>query len=148
MINPKKTNFNDTTNLYINDIHNKYPDIHNHLVLKPGCIGEYKIEWDTYVYTVNKKLVAILSQNDKIGFDILTLKLNVENNLQTRDMYPNIIIPGYHMNKMHWSSILLNTNEKLPNEVLKELMDESYSLVFSSLSKKIQQSIINNGVSK
>ena len=37
------------------------------------------------------------------------------------------IFPAYHMNKKHWISIVLDKNIKL--EIIKELIDISYSLV-------------------
>lgn len=135
-------------NKIINDIHNKYPMIHKRFINKPECIGYYKVEWDTYVYTLNNKLVAILSYNKKFGEDILNVKLRVENNMSLRDMYPATIIEGYHMNKNHWSSIKLGKIDSLPNTLINELIDESYFLVYSGLTKKAQRLIDIKGDNK
>ena len=43
------------------------------------------------------------------------------------------VVPGYHMNKKHWITISL-TGE-LDEEMLKGLIDDSYELVVSKLSK-------------
>jgi predicted DNA-binding protein (MmcQ/YjbR family) len=143
MIKNKDIIYNTDTGLPISDIHLNYPDIHKQFLLNPGCIGAYKAEWDTYVYTVEKKVVSILSHNDKINADILNLKLRVEDNMELRDMYPDVIIPGYHMNKIHWSSIILDKKDKLPQGMLNNLIDDSYFLVFSKLPKRTQLMIKN-----
>jgi len=42
---------------------------------------------------------------------------------------------------VHWNTIALNGN--LPTAFVKELIDHSYELVFKSLTKKIQNEIID-----
>ena len=38
----------------------------------------------------------------------------------------NYIIPGYHMNKQHWNTIILN--EKCDEKLVQELIEQSYDL--------------------
>ncbi len=144
MTNNKDIIINSETGFPVFDIHLNYPEIHKQFLLNTGCIGAYKIEWDNYVYTVQKKIVSILSHNDKLSADLLNLKLRVEDNMELRDMYPDVIIPGYHMNKIHWSSIILNKLDELPEGMINDLIDESYFLVFSKLPKKTRLLIQNN----
>jgi predicted DNA-binding protein (MmcQ/YjbR family) len=59
---------------------------------------------------------------------------------ELREKYKDII-PGYYLNKTHWSSVLLDG--KVPETILKQLLDGSYGLILNSLSKKIQNEIIN-----
>jgi predicted DNA-binding protein (MmcQ/YjbR family) len=44
------------------------------------------------------------------------------------------ILPGYHMNKKHWNTVLLDGT--LPLQLVRELIDHSYELVRPSASKK------------
>ena len=44
------------------------------------------------------------------------------------------------MDKRSWNSIDLNG--ALPEEVLREMIDESYRLVFEKLTKKLQREIL------
>jgi predicted DNA-binding protein (MmcQ/YjbR family) len=134
---------NPETGLPAADIHLNYPKIDNQFLLNSECIGSYKIEWDSYVYTLHNKIVSILSHNDKFNSDILNLKLRIEDNMELRDMYPGVIIPGYHMNKIHWSTVILNKMDELPLGMINELIDQSYFLVFSKLPKKTQLLIQN-----
>ena len=50
------------------------------------------------------------------------------------------IVPGYYMNKMHWSTIYLDGN--IPQDVLSDIVYASYKLVRSSLSKKAQKKML------
>jgi predicted DNA-binding protein (MmcQ/YjbR family) len=49
------------------------------------------------------------------------------------------VLPGWHMSKKHWNTVLLN-NELNTNE-LQELIVHSYELVVSSLPKKLQHEL-------
>lgn len=44
------------------------------------------------------------------------------------------------MNKVHWNSVNLNGN--VPESVIKEMIDQSYELVFNSFSKKKQKELL------
>lgn len=44
------------------------------------------------------------------------------------------------MNKEHWNSLYLEGN--VPDEIVKDMLDKSYNLVFTSLGKKLQKEII------
>jgi predicted DNA-binding protein (MmcQ/YjbR family) len=63
------------------------------------------------------------------------VKNTPEDGEELREKYSDII-PGYHLNKKHWSSIFLNGT--IPATVLKQMLDSYYYLVISSLAKKIQ----------
>ncbi len=46
------------------------------------------------------------------------------------------MIPGYHMNKKHWNTIIINGEMK--DEILIDMIDDSYDLVVSKLTKKVR----------
>lgn len=50
------------------------------------------------------------------------------------------IVPGYYMNKTHWNSVYLDGT--VPEDILKEMINQSYNLIFNSLSKKKQKEIL------
>ena len=66
--------------------------------------------------------------------DFITLKGDPDNNIVLRETYSDIT-PGYYSNKVHWNSIVLNSNE-VSEAQIKEFMDVSYELVYQKLSKK------------
>ena len=49
-----------------------------------------------------------------------------------RDIF-EAVIPGYHMNKEHWNTVILNGT--VPTEEIKKMIDTSYSLVVGNLRK-------------
>ena len=51
---------------------------------------------------------------------------NPERAISLREEYGDIL-PGYHMNKKHWNTILLNGT--IPSQVIRELITHSYELV-------------------
>lgn len=44
------------------------------------------------------------------------------------------------MNKVHWNSVYLDGD--VPDDILKQMIDMSYNLIFNSLSKKVQKEIL------
>jgi len=56
-----------------------------------------------------------------------------------RDIFPSII-PGYHMNKSSWNSVILDGS--IPQGEIERMMDNSYLLVVSKMTKKDQASIL------
>ena len=49
-----------------------------------------------------------------------------------RDIF-EAVIPGYHMNKEHWNTVILNGT--VPKEEIEKMIDTSYSLVVGNLRK-------------
>lgn len=78
----------------------------------------------TLVYKVNNKMFLLVSL-DKIPMTI-NLKCEPDKAIEQREDCPEIILPGYHMNKKHWNTILV---EGLQKNKLLELIDDSYNLV-------------------
>lgn len=64
------------------------------------------------------------------------LKINVKCDPDLADIlrqgYP-AITPGYHMNKRHWNTILLDGT--IPDSQIERFIDDSYDLVVKSLKK-------------
>ena len=66
-------------------------------------------------------------------FDFCCLKCEPERNLELQEAYQGIK-PGWHMNKRHWISVHFNPD--VPDNTIKELVRQSYDIVYRSLSKK------------
>lgn len=118
----------------------KYPWIEAYCQDKSGSEMDYKIEWEATRFMIRGKMYAMMG-GDKEGRAIITLKLAPHNGQALRTLYPNDVRPGYYMNKEHWNSVDLKGN--LPDEVLKQMLDEAYELILKSFSKKVQVEIQN-----
>ena len=64
----------------------------------------------------------------------VNLKCDPERALELRAQYPDDVLPGYHMSKKHWNTVILNG--RLTDEQIKELIDHSYELIVNGLSKR------------
>ncbi len=80
---------------------------------------------DTLVYKVNGKVFLLT------GLDSHPLQFNVkcdpDRAIELREDYPQNVLPGYHMNKKHWNTIIVDGT--LSNKQLQEFIDHSYELV-------------------
>ncbi len=104
---------------------------------KKGVQKDFKTEWNATRYMLNGKMFA-MQGGDKEGKPIITVKLDPMFGQFLRGQYQDIV-PGYYMNKEHWNSLYLEG--EVPDEVLKEMLDQAYQIVLNSLSKKIQMEI-------
>jgi len=107
---------------------------------KKGASEHFPFDEDTLVFKVGGKMFALSSllQWEK-NEPSVNLKCDPERAQELRAEYDEIK-PGFHMSKVHWNTIALNGN--LSTAFVKELIDHSYELVFKSLTKKIQNEII------
>lgn len=102
---------------------------------KPGTSESLPFGGDTLVFKVVSKIFAL---TDIENFESVNLKCDPAKAIELRDQY-QAIMPGYHMNKKHWNTVLINGD--VNGHILKELIDHSYFLVVSSLTKKERLSI-------
>jgi len=63
----------------------------------------------------------------------VNLKCDPERAVELREQYPDGVLPGYHMNKQHWNSVVL---EAVPDTLLIELCQHSWDLIVASLTRK------------
>lgn len=89
----------------------------------------------TLVFTVVDKMFA-LANMDK--FESINLKCDPEKAIQFREEYP-AIIPGWHMNKKHWNTVILDGS--LNDDFIYELTKHSYDCVVNSLPKKVKMKL-------
>lgn len=106
------------------------PDAIERFLSKPHAEETTPFGPETLVYKVGGKMFA-LTQPDEFPAKI-NLKGDPERSVQLREEYEGIQ-PGYHMNKRHWNTVLLDGS--VPAGVVRELIDRSYDLVVASLTK-------------
>jgi len=90
---------------------------------------EFPFGENTLVYKVMGK---IFSLTDVELFDSINLKCDPENGVQLREQYA-CVLPGYHMNKRHWITVLMDGS--MPDKLIKNWIDHSYELVASTFTK-------------
>lgn len=103
---------------------------------KAGVTEEFPFGEETMVYKVMGKMFALTSL-DATPFSI-NLKCDPERALQLREEY-DCVLPGYHMNKKHWNTILVDGSVK--DSLLREWVDHSYDLVAQALPRKLREQL-------
>ena len=71
-------------------------------------------------------------------YSSINLKCDPEKSIELQETYHGII-PGYHMNKVHWNTV--SVNEDVSSVFLLELIDISYLLIVNSLPKKVKNGL-------
>ncbi|MBR6627426.1 MAG: MmcQ/YjbR family DNA-binding protein [Clostridium sp.] len=114
----------------------RYSWLDDYLMDKPAVTKDFKIEWNWIRYFIGGKMFAAVLLDKESKPYYINLKLEPLEGDFWRTQYEDIV-PGYYSNKQHWNSI--KPDGTVPDELLKELLDKSYELVFRGLSKKKQQ---------
>lgn len=110
-------------------------EFRDYCIKKKGVTEHFPFDQNTLVFKVMGKMFALA---DVETFDFINLKLEPEKAVELREKYQGIK-PGYHMSKIHWNSVYVNTD--VSDRLLLELVDDSYKLVVSSLTKKLKEEL-------
>jgi len=117
---------------------------------KPEATLDFPFGEEVKVFKVKNKMFATLSlgkmgkgdgksNSPEEGDWWMNLKCDPDEAVMLRDIFPSII-PGYHMNKKLWNTIILDGS--IPQGEIERMMDNSFMLVVSKMTKKDQQSIL------
>lgn len=120
--------------------------VKNYLLNKPFTQETYPFGEGVAVFKVKNKMFATLAigkmgKGEEGNQDIwwVNLKCDPQEAIMLRDVF-TAVIPGYHMNKVHWNTIKLDGT--IPDGEVERMMDNSYMLVVNNMPKKDQQSIL------
>ncbi len=92
--------------------------------------------WQLVRYNVNKK--AFLWTYERNGSIHLNVKTDPDKAFFWRDIYPSVL-PGYHQNKKHWNTIILDGT--VPEKDIRLMIAESYDLISKSASARIYEAV-------
>jgi predicted DNA-binding protein (MmcQ/YjbR family) len=99
-----------------------------------GAVEEFPFGPETAVFKVAGKIFALSALE---GTPLaVSVKCEPDLAVALRDSYP-AIRPGYHLNKRHWNTITLDGS--LPDQLVRDLIEDSYDLVVSALSKHVRE---------
>jgi len=90
---------------------------------------------DTLVFRVMNKIFALINLDGEIR---INLKCEPSRAISLREEF-SAIIPGYHMDKKHWNTLIMNGI--LKKDLVTELIDHSYELIVESLPKNKKEEI-------
>ncbi len=110
-------------------------EFRDYCISKKGVTEAFPFDKNTLVFKVMGKMFALA---DVETFDFINLKSDPEKAVELREKYQGIN-PGYHMSKVHWNSVYVNAD--VADGLILQLIDKSYSLIVSSLTKKLKEEL-------
>jgi predicted DNA-binding protein (MmcQ/YjbR family) len=110
--------------------------LRNHCLSLAGAEETFPFGPQTSVFKVGGKMFAL----SQLGAASLRVSVKCEPSLADalRQTYA-AVTPGYHLNKQHWNSVILDGS--LPDETVVEMIEDSYDLVVSNLPQAARRAL-------
>jgi predicted DNA-binding protein (MmcQ/YjbR family) len=112
-------------------------EIRNYCISLKGTTESLPFDDVTLVFKVGNKMFALLSLDGPLE---IALKCDPDKAIELRERY-HCVRPGYHMNKKLWNTVLVDGS--INPQLIKEWIDDSYSLILESLPKYKRNAILN-----
>ena len=116
--------------------------IETYFLSLPETWSDFPFGPDVYVFKVKDKMFGTLgwevTEDWPKGLARMNLKCDPEQAIVLRDVFA-AVLPGYHMNKAHWNTVLLDGS--IPGGELQRMIDLSYALVVKKLKRAERQSL-------
>ncbi|MBC7888558.1 MAG: MmcQ/YjbR family DNA-binding protein [Ferruginibacter sp.] len=104
--------------------------LRDYVIHKPFVEEGFPFGDSVIVFKVNSKVFLLVPLNTSpLQFNV---KCDPEKAMELREEYPDSVLPGYHMNKKHWNTVIVDG--KLSKQQILQMVDDSYQLV-SKLKK-------------
>lgn len=101
-----------------------HSEVEDYILAKPHAKLDYPFGEDVAVYKVEGKMFALIKEKSQPVR--LSLKCDPVLAETLRSKYESVM-PGYHLNKTHWNTIILSG--QLSRQEVNDLIDHSYNLV-------------------
>lgn len=101
-----------------------------------GAVEEYPFGAQTAVFKVGGKIFALSSFRTPLD---VSLKCEPALGERLRATYA-AIVPGYHLNKRHWLTVLVD-DDTVPDDLVADLVEGSYELVVAGLPRAKQRAL-------
>ena len=111
--------------------------LNQYLLNKKEVTSGYPFDESTLVFKVINKIFALVSEDET------PLRLNLKCDPEEAQVLRGIhksIIPGYHMNKEHWNTVILDGS--IPNDLIYKMIDDSYDLVVKRFKKSDREKLL------
>jgi predicted DNA-binding protein (MmcQ/YjbR family) len=100
-------------------------ELREYVLQKPLATEGFPFGDNVIVFKVNNKIFLLLPlDTDQLQFNV---KCDPDRAIELREAYPESVLPGYHMNKKHWNTVI--ADGRLSKKQLLQMVDDSYSLV-------------------
>lgn len=103
---------------------------------KPGVTEGFPFDDKVLVFKVMGKMFALADVDE---FKSINLKCDPELAIELRERHEGAVLPGYHMNKKHWNTVMMDG--VVGDALVYEWIDHSYELVVAGLPKKLREEL-------
>jgi len=105
-------------------------ELRDHCLSFNGAEETFPFGAETSVFKVGGKMFAL----SQLGAESLRVSLKCDPELAEglRGAHA-AVLPGYHLNKRHWNTVIVDGS--LPDEVIRDMIEDSYDLVVSKLPR-------------
>jgi predicted DNA-binding protein (MmcQ/YjbR family) len=90
---------------------------------KKGSTESFPFGEETLVFKAGGKIFALVNLDGELS---INLKCEPSLAIDLRERY-SAVTPGYHMNKKHWNTVMLNGS--VPDKEIHSWIDHSYNLI-------------------
>lgn len=99
--------------------------LREYVLLKPMVTESFPFGETTLVFKTNNKIFLLVPLDaGQLQFNV---KCNPDKAIDLREEFPEAVLPGFHMNKKHWNTVI--ADGILSNKQLLEMVDHSYNLI-------------------
>jgi predicted DNA-binding protein (MmcQ/YjbR family) len=101
----------------------------------PGAYEDFPFGPETSVFKVEGKVFAISALHS----EPLNVSLKCEPELaeQLRGSYPDDVLPGYHLNKRHWNTVMCSG--AVSDEMVRDMVEDSYDLIVAAMPARVRE---------
>ena len=101
----------------------------------PGAYEDFPFGPEHSVFKVEGKLFAISA----LGRSPLNVSVKCEPELaeELRSAYPDAVMPGYHLNKRHWNTVMCDG--VLPDKLVRDMVEDSYDLIVAAMPRAVRE---------
>lgn len=108
-----------------------FQELERYILSKPNVTFDYPFDEKVRVYRIGDKIFTLTEDKSPLW---VNLKCDPIYALELRSLYEGITA-GYHMSKKHWNTVATESSD-VDTEMIKELIDHSFDLIFRKLTKK------------
>ena len=113
-------------------------ELRDYCLSLPQVTEDMPFDEDILVFRIYNR-IFVLTSLESVPLRV-SLKCNPERATALREQYPDKIVAGYHLNKKHWNTVLLDS---LPLSLIKEMIQHSYDQVLAKVPKKEKETLIS-----
>jgi predicted DNA-binding protein (MmcQ/YjbR family) len=102
----------------------------------PGAYEDFPFGPETSVFKVEKKLFAISA----LAASPLNVSVKCEPELaeELRGSFPDAVVPGYHLNKRHWNTVLCDGGA-VSDAMVRDMVEDSYDLIVAAMPAAVRE---------